>query len=379
MFIDFSKKNLRQKYYSIRNSLKYIRLKYTKRKEIRNIYRKNPSLCEFTLEKDLREKIRVFWKKYGFKVDTLWHQAYISVNGLEDHKYIPDDIFYAFIEPGLNRKDIFHAYVDKNNYDRLFSGMKMPKVILRNINGKYYDGNYEIVTRNTIYEYSKKHQGEYILKPSLESSGGKNIKKIHIHSQKFFIDGKFTTLEDIEQGIPRDFLIQEYLEQHVMLKNIYPFSVNTMRMVTLRTGNEIHVIQVIIKFGNNGAYIDNETPGGITCRVNNEGILGGFAVDKYYVKYYKHPYTGISFENTRIPQFSAVLNFAKNLHRRLLYFDMASWDIAIDKNGEAVLIELNLIYQGLTFLQVHNGPLFGNFTEKILDEKLLHHKRNFFK
>ena len=100
-------------------------------------------------------------------------------------------------------------------------------------------------------------------------------------------------------------------------------------------------------------------------------MLNKFAVDKYFKKYYKHPYTGVSFENIQIPQFSSVLDFVKNLHRYLLYFDMVSWDIAIDKNGAPVLIELNLINQGISFLQVHHGPLFGDLTEKLLEENLI--------
>jgi putative polysaccharide biosynthesis protein len=370
MFIDLSKLLSKQKYFHIRNRLKYFSLKNIKRKEIHDIYKKNPSLLKFNLSDDLRDKITVFWKKYGFKVSTLWHRAYIQINGIEDHRYIPDDIFYAFIEPGLNRKDLCHAYGDKNNYDRLFSGVRMPKVIIRNINGKYYDENYEGIARAAVCDFLKKYDGQYIVKPSLQSSGGRNIMKLHIHSKKLFIKDQYTTLEDIEKIIPRDFLVQEYIEQCAMLKNIYPFSLNTMRIVTLRIQNDIHVIQSIVKFGNNGAYVDNMTPGGINCRVDNEGILGKFAVDKYYIIYDKHPYTGSTFENIQVPNFTAVLNFAKNLHRNLFYFDMASWDIAVDNNGRAVLIELNLMYQGIDFLQVHNGPLFGNFTERILDEKL---------
>src|SRR3990170_2643978 len=77
---------------------------------------------------------------------------------------------------------------------------------------------------------------------------------------------------------------------------------------------------------NKGAYVDNETPGGISSGINTLGMLNQFAVDKYYKKYYKHPYTGIPFENTQIPKFSSLLDFAKNLHRYLLYFDMVSWD-----------------------------------------------------
>lgn len=367
----FSRQNLKQLYIKSRNRLKYIRLKSIKKKEIEHIFINNPSLNEFKLNGALNNKIKVFWEEHGLKTDTSWHRAYICVNGIEDHRYIPEDIFYAFIEPKLDRKDLFRAYVDKNNYDRLFPGVKTPGTILRNINGRYYDGNYEGIADNKVHDYLKKYQGDYIVKPSMDSSGGKNIMKLEMHSQKILRDGNAMTIKDIERTIPRDFLIQEFLEQHSVLKNIYPHSVNTLRVVTLRIHDTIHVLQTIVKFGSDGHYLDyNVTQGGVNCGVSNDGKLNKFAVDKYFKKYHRHPYTDYFFENTYIPNYSSVLNFAKDLHRYLLYFDMVSWDLAINKNGEAVLIELNLINQGISFLQVHHGPIFGDFTEELLNGNL---------
>lgn len=371
MNIGFSSQNLKQRYFQLRNKLKYTGIRKQKIKEIRDKYAHNPSLGEFNLNDDLNNKIKIFWGKFGFKVDTMWQQAYISVNGIEDHRYIPEDIFYIFIEPNLNRKDLYRAYVDKNNYDKVFAGFKIPRTILRNVNGKYYDGNYEKIKVVNINDFLKRAPGDYIVKPSIESSGAKNVMRLQSDSQKIFINGKHTTFETVEKIIKRDFLVQEFLEQHQILKNIYPCSLNTFRVVTLRMGGDIHVLQSIVKFGDKGNFVDfTVNLGGLHCGVKDDGTLNPFAVDLNYKKYYTHPYTGYSFEHVVIPQFPSLLNFTKNLHRCLLYFDMASWDIAIDKNGEAALIESNLIYQGFSFLQVHNGPLFGNFTDKLLEEKL---------
>lgn len=370
MSISFSRQNLKQNYFRLRNRLKYNCLKSKKRKEIRNIYANNQLLKEFHLDNDLKKEIKRFWKKLGSHIDTMWHQAYINVNGIADHRYIPEDVFYMFIEPNLNRKDLYHAYVDKNNYDRLFPGVRTPRTLLRNINGKYYDGNYERLERNTICEYLGKYPGDYIVKPSIDSSSGKNIMKLQCHSQKIFNNGKCITFESIENTIKRDFLVQEFLEQQSILNTIYPHSLNTFRVVTLRINNDIHALQSNVKFGDKGQYVDyNTNQGGVNCGINKDGLLNQFAVDMYFNKHYKHPYTSTVFKNIQIPQFSSILNYAINLHRYLFYFDMVSWDLAIDKNEAVVLIELNLINQGFSFLQVHHGPLFGDFTEKIMEEK----------
>ena len=142
----------------------------------------------------------------------------------------------------------------------------------------------------------------------------------------------------------------------------------------MRISDDIHAITSIVKFGDKGIFVDyNVTQGGYHCGVKPEGTLNQFAIDLYYNKYRTHPYTGVAFGDVHIPQFSSLLTFAKNLHNQLLYYDMASWDLAIDKNGDPVLIEVNLIYQGIEFLQVNNGPLFGDYTEDILDRCI---KRN---
>lgn len=363
----FSQENLKQRYLQLRNTLKYISLRHQKTKEIKDIYAQNPQLKKTNLNKDLKERTRLFWKKYGLRVNTLWHRAYISINGIEDHRYIPEDIFYSFIEPSINRKDIYLAYIDKNNYEKLFKGIKMPKTIIRNINSKYYDENYEKVIANSVFETLEKHPGEYIVKPSIRSGGGWNVLKIKSDSGKILMDGKPITPKTLENLIHRDFLIQEYLIQHPVLNRIYPCSVNTLRMITFRKNAHINVLRVYVKFGNQGSFVDNTSQGGSTCGIQNNGEFSRFAVSKDFQKIDVHPYTGIAFKNTIIPNFPSVLNFVINLHQKLYYFDMASWDIAIDAAGEPVLIELNLIYQGIIDAQIYHGPLFGDSTDEILE------------
>ncbi len=364
----FFSEKLKQWSIQLINWLKYIKLKTGKSKEIKEKYAHNHLLHNFHLNNELHNKIKIFWKKYGIKVNTLWCRAWISVNGIEDYRYIPEDIFYIFIEPKLNRKDLFFAYVDKNNYDKFFVDSRTPVTILRNINGKYYDRNYGRIKNSHISDHVKKHPGEYIVKPSIDSSRTKNVFKIHIDEQKICMNGQLISIENIEKIIPVDFLVQEFVDQHSLLKNIYSHSLNTFRVVTLRIGDDIHAITSIVKFGDKGNYVDyTVAQGGYHCGVKPEGTLNQFAFDRYYNKYRTHPYTGVAFGDVYIPQFSSLLNFAKNLHNQLLYYDMASWDLAIDKNGEPVLIEVNLMYQGVGYLQINNGPLFGDYTEDILD------------
>ena len=52
----------------------------------------------------------------------------------------------------------------------------------------------------------------------------------------------------------------------------------------------------------------------------------------------------------------------------IVHMRLVSWDIAIDDGGEAVLIECNLTLGSCDNVQAVNGPYFGSFTRRILDE-----------
>ena len=53
-------------------------------------------------------------------------------------------------------------------------------------------------------------------------------------------------------------------------------------------------------------------------------------------------------------------------HMHVPMFGVASWDIAIDADGEPVLIEYNFGGAGIDIHQYNNGPLYGKYIERII-------------
>ena len=120
--------------------------------------------------------------------------------------------------------------------------------------------------------------------------------------------------------------------------------------------------------GIGAARVDNASSGGITCGVDHDGSLKACAYSPRGVRFDKHPTTGICFDNIRIPNYQKVLDSVKKMHVQIPHFRIVSWDIAIDQVGDPVLVEVNLRAGELDFHQLNNGPLFGDDTNKILDE-----------
>ena len=73
----------------------------------------------------------------------------------------------------------------------------------------------------------------------------------------------------------------------------------------------------------------------------------------------EHPDSGMAFRG-ELPSWKAALGLCKKMHVGLPWFDLISWDVAIDPHHEPRIIEFNVANQELLFHQMTNGPVFGS-------------------
>jgi hypothetical protein len=342
-------------------------------RKLKGIYSHNQVIKAAKLDKKQASEIRSYWKSFNIKCSLLWHQAYIAVNETMDNRYIPETVFYTKLEPWFNRMELCLAYEDKNIYHKLFPDIKMPEIILRNINGMYFNGFYEKLEKSELLKLLKSYSGTYIIKPSLDSGGGKNVLIIRLSDRGIFIKDKPISFDELEHIFVKDFLIQCKLDQYEPFQRIYPHSLNTIRVLSLRFDGKVHILSSVLRMGNNGNAVDNQAAGGISCGITNNGVLKKFAIDKNFYKCDIHPFTKASFSDMEIPMYNNIIETVMKLHNELHYFNLVSWDLALDKMGEVILIELNLSGQEINFHQLNNGPLFNDMTSDVLAQVLQAH------
>src|SRR5699024_4783799 len=254
------------------------------------------------------------------------------------------------------------------SYAKFLNKMKLPDTVFKNSKNIFLDYDNNLIDILEAEHFLLKNDGKYIIKPSLDSGGGKGVELLEIKKSKIIFKNRKTTFEELIKYYKSDFIVQKSLIQSKELSTIYPHSINTLRVITLRYNKEIVILSSVARFGNNGSVIDNQATGGISCGVDSDGILRNFGVDKSGKKHIIHPYTLVPFEGVKIPNYTSICEKLSIMHNELPYFDMISWDIAINMNNEPVLIELNLQGQEINFHQFNNGPLFGDYTEYILDK-----------
>lgn len=340
----------------------YERWRYAQK--IRQLRKEYPDGFAKRLAPDTVRDINQYWAQYGLKVRLDWHRGYAGVCGDKNvHRYIPEDIYYAHIEHAFNRHELAAAYEDKNQYGRLFPDTRGPITLLRRMNGRFYDVDYRSITNKQASQMVSDADGHLIIKPSIDSGGGKNVRKLTIEHGQIKMGDETTDWGKLSTMYGSDFLVQHLFHQHPAIAEFHPTSVNTLRFYTLRWDDEIKIISSVLRFGNKERHYDNS---GIPCGVNRNGILNDHARTKYFEEYDVHPVTGKPFCGFAVPGWHAASELVKKLHLELRYFDSASWDITIDTDSNPCLIEVNLTFQEINFHQVNNGPLFGDLTDDIL-------------
>lgn len=313
-----------------------------------------------TLSKEQIKSVKSFYKPFS-KINLISHRYYTSKTGNFHVNYIPDSLWYAYIDPYYNPRNLAKAIDSKVLYSRLLGGVKHPQIIAYKINGFWLSNDFKHINIDKVVELSLRVKNIFI-KQAEDSAGGHGVEYYDCTK------GKYDLLE-ILNDTTCNIVVQAGISQLEEMNRLNDSSVNTIRILSHLTKNgEIKIRSVIVRMGRKGAHVDNASSGGITVGVNQDGQLKSVAYDIEGNRFYYHPDTRTKFSEIVIPDFKSLQCKIKALHWQIPQFRLLSWDIAIDKTGQPILIEVNMHSGQLDFHQLNNGPVFGDDTQDILRE-----------
>ena len=138
-------------------------------------------------------------------------------------------------------------------------------------------------------------------------------------------------------------IVQEFLVQDPRMAEFSPSSVNTLRLVTMLTPQtQVIIVYSVFRSGVGKAIVDNFSAGGVLVDVDcDRGVLRKYAYDKNSNRYASHPTSGIAFEGHPVPAWHRVRAFAEDFQRSFPFYRMIGLDIALDWEGDPVIIEAN--------------------------------------
>lgn len=192
----------------------------------------------------------------------------------------------------------------------------------------------------------------------MDGECGAGIFKLKIENKKLYYNGKGISSAELEIMIKEsEYIFQELVVQHSRMSELYPDSINTMRMITVRSlkDNKIHLMPSILRIGANGSFVDNTSQGGIAVGFDLEsGRLNkyGFHKPQFGRRIEIHPNSGIRLNEFIIPFIKEAEEKAIFFHSMLKDIHSVGWDIAIGEDGP-IFIEGNDNWE-------INGPQVGN-------------------
>ena len=308
------------------------------------------------IRREVEQKHRELWSDFRSEVDLTTLRICGNISGVQDEKIIPEDIFVSDIEPSLVIDPSVNFLSIKSFYNRWFPEGIFPKDISHRIAGKFYDKNLNGINFSDFKKIAEEQSYPVVLKPNRESYGGQGV---------FFVKNSDELISAIENV--QDFVLQERISQHSFFQKFNPHGLNTIRVYVYRSvlDEELNILVMALRMGKDGS-LDNETAGGIHTRIRPDGILNGYAVDKYGYKYYKHPNTGIKF-NLQIPDFDDLKKLAVKIAGNIFFTRIIGMDATYDENGNWRIIEINTKGHTLRFAQYGGQPFFGDFTEEVIE------------
>ncbi|WP_291861666.1 sugar-transfer associated ATP-grasp domain-containing protein [Marinilabilia sp.] len=333
-------------------------------------WRTMPFPIRRTPEKGKLQQYRNKWLAISPNVPDLYLRLYSSFSGVDSCDFVPASLYYTHVEPMLNNVEFSRSFADKNLYGLLVDNSVLPEVLLRKMNGIWYDGRYNSVRDidEIIKDIAKTHE-KVIVKHAVASQGGENIFCVKSDGDRLYLRDDIVDKAWFEKHFDNNFLVQAYVYQHAFYERFNATSLNTFRVYTYRSvkDDSVHVLSAILRVGGPGSVVDNIKKGGKACGINLEtGKLNGLV---YGSDGNSSAYVGevdIDKEGD-LYKFHEVAQKAKELARKQFYTRVIGFDFCVNRNGQVNMIELNNYDVGIDSLQMCNGPLFREFTDEVID------------
>ena len=335
--------------------------------DYRFIISHNLDASSFSKEEVRRYRAR--WKQLSPWLPKIYLKMFPPISGVKSPDFVPKPLYFNLVEPLLNNWQFSRSFADKNMYGKLVDPDVLPAVLLRKMHGQYYDGQYNPVFNVDAFISSESGpQKKYIIKPAVESQGGRSVASLESGKGALWLGERKISQDWLDRQYRDNFLIQEYIHQHPFYAALNESSLNSLRIYTYRSvkDNVVHFIYATIRVGKPGAVTDNIATGGKAIALKPDGTLMSRTPD--IAGEVCCEVEGLNLgENVKAVGFDAIKETALRLAANQYYSRFLTFDFCYDQNEKVRLIELNNFDIGVTPIQTCSGPLFGKFTDEVIE------------
>lgn len=288
-------------------------------------------------------------------------EVYKYLHGF-DVNFVPNAFYHPYIAKYLFYFPAGRVLSDKNMLWSFLYGIPQAETVIRKYDNTFFNADGSIIAIKKGVGIIKSCQSEMIIKPTIDSCGGKSIR---------LLNPQFSEAEiyDILDDYPSDFIIQQRVKQSPILSCLNNTSLNTIRINTLFLNGSITVTSMGLRIGKQGAIVDNASSDGVMAGICTDGNLKPNAFDLHGNKV--DEVNKIKLSSIKIPNIDKVIELCIRSHRRMLQSRMIAWDIALREDNSPLVLEANVgytyFYPGIRAIQLCDGPVFGDRTQEVID------------
>ncbi|MCR4900870.1 MAG: hypothetical protein K5907_08655 [Treponema sp.] len=264
-----------------------------------------------------------------FLFDLLW--CYIRY-GSKRSEYI---LFDFYKKSGIERSTFYtrgntkyeKIFNSEMNHDIFWNKAKFNEVFSEFIKRDWLDCSNS--TKEEISSFIKSHN-KVIAKP-IDNEQGIGIHIADINAIDIYSN------EDKKTR----YILEDYIEQHPIINEINPTSVNSIRVYTIVDKKQnVDILSASLKVGTVGAIVDNAHSDGYAYPIDIEtGIICGQGIqsEKPFQKYYYHPNTNIKMIGFEIPHWDQLKKTVLIAACKIPASRLIAWDIAILRDGVEII------------------------------------------
>ena len=244
------------------------------------------------LTKEQKKQIKQFYSPYVRFMTTRYHRLYTAKYGEFHAEFFPEEFYAMYIDRYYSDREEARWLDNKCYYYRLFSNIKQPDLVAMRIGTTWLDSNLNPINEKTVTDLVYK-ENEIVVKKAVNSEGGFGVSFI----KGTELSTRFTQIMD---DICCDVVMQRPVKQHKSFSDLHPSSVNTLRVVSLLSGDKVKIYAAALKIGTGNSRTDNGCQGGIYCGVNSDGTLKNRGILDNGTILYEHPDLHYKFSDKKI-------------------------------------------------------------------------------
>ena len=262
----------------------------------------------------------------------------------------PTEFFlYRFYELTEEEQDTYYIakyqklFQKKYGVDKDFVALLYDKERTNNHFAEYVRRPWCVNTKVTFEQFCETFKDtERVMYKPIAGHRGYGVEAIYLTPE---------TMKDIYDRLVTypEGVVEAFIKQHPEMCKLSPTSVNSLRFVTFSSntkpvtadGKMMDIAYSIVRFGREGAIVDNLHSGGMVANVDLEtGCLATDGADRNGDMWVTHPDTGVTIKGFKIPYFEEAREMVKEAIATRKVEGYIGWDIAISENGP-MLLEVN--------------------------------------